>query len=609
MCGICGIFSNNITDRENSLVKTMNDSIKHRGPDDEGFFADNSVSLGMRRLAIIDLEKGKQPVMNDDGSLILIFNGEIYNYLELRRELELHGITFKTESDTEVLLKSYEIYGDDFLSKLRGMFAFCLYDKKREEALIVRDRMGEKPLYYAEEHGVFYFSSEMKSLMSALKNKTINQKALDMFLTIQFVREPQTLLKEVKKLEAGHLIRYKTRNNTFTIEQYWEPGEGKIPHDIPHKDLIKKTIEETMSIVIRSDVPVGVSLSGGIDSSLVTILGHKYAPDMVNAFTVGYPGEPDNDERQFARDLTKELGIKLHEVEVGTEDFVRDFETMVYALDDPIGDIAAYGYYRVMQKAREENVPVILNGIGGDELFWGYSWMRNSAKLWDKYLRKGLGGSLFRAMHCSKKENLANTHAFDLVCGSYRRNSDVWNSIYTNKFKNQLPKAVLSPSNITPEEFPLPLLEDQFNWWLYPNATALGDRMSMAHSVELRSPLLDYILTEQAVAISMKTKHEHKRPHKELLINAFRDILPKDITKRKKRGFKTPAGAWQSAIIQNFGDRVLNGYAVKEGLLDKKELETILKAAGEKRTSFDIFLYRLILFEVWYKTMFKEVKK
>ena len=364
MCGIAGLISNRLLDpAQIARVSRMSQSLAHRGPDGNGDFHSEYVALAMRRLSIIDVKTGWQPLYNEDRSLVLIANGEIYNYIELRDQLRTSGHTFATGSDCEVILHLYEEYGDECVHRLRGMFAFALWDGRNRRLLLVRDRMGEKPLYLWEENGSVLFASELKALLgSGLVPFDLEPEAIDLYFHYQYVPEPLTPIRGVRKLPAGHLLAVTV--DPWSVEErcYWRFEDAPIDGD--PAECIRAELETVSKLVVRSDVPVGIALSGGLDSSVLAVLTARRYPGVMHAFTVGYPGHPRTDEREDARALAQWLNMPFHEVKVDSGRMVRFFPELVFWQDDPIADISGYGYFAVSEAARAQNVPVILQGQG-----------------------------------------------------------------------------------------------------------------------------------------------------------------------------------------------------------------------------------------------------
>ncbi len=378
MCGICGIVTNNPIPYD--ITGKMCKALTHRGPDGEGRYSDDDISIAMRRLSIIDLNNGWQPLYNEDGTIVLIINGEIYNYVELRKDLEDKGHLFTTKTDGEVILHLYEEYGTECVNYLRGMFAFGIRDIKRNQLILARDRMGEKPLYLYESDNLFLFSSEMKSLLtSGIISFELNPDSVNLFFHYQYVPEPLTLIKNIRKLPKGCILIINTKTMDKTEYCYWKMESAPILTGNPI-DEIRKILDDISNIVIRSDVPVGIALSGGLDSSLVAALTAKKYPDTMQAFSIGYPGLQACDERADAEVFAEYIGMPFNDIELNTSDLVSFFPELVYHQDDPIADISGYGYYSVMKLAKEHNCPVMLQGQGGDELFFGYSWLSKAVQ-------------------------------------------------------------------------------------------------------------------------------------------------------------------------------------------------------------------------------------
>lgn len=366
MCGICGVVSAApLTETERAQVRAMNASLRHRGPDGAGEFVHARVALAMRRLSIIDLTGGGQPLFNEDRSLALIANGEIYNDLELRAGLIARGHSFRSGSDCETILHLYEDYGPDCVRHLRGMFAFALWDAGQRRLMLARDRMGEKPLYLVEHAGQLWFASELRALLTAgVAELSLDPNAIDHYFHFQYVPEPATPLQGVRKLDAAELCLVETDPWRICERRYW-CMEDSPPLEGNPATRLRERLVEVSRLVVRADVPVGVALSGGLDSSAVAALAAVHYPGTLHAFSVGYPGRPASDERADARALAQHLELHYHEVELETSELVAHFPTLVDAQDDPIADIAGLGYASLSCRARECGVPVLLQGQGG----------------------------------------------------------------------------------------------------------------------------------------------------------------------------------------------------------------------------------------------------
>lgn len=637
MCGITGLISKHpLKPTDVETVNTMNNALYHRGPDSMGLFQDKNIILAMRRLKIIDLSGGDQPLYNEDGSLILVVNGEIYNHVELRRDLESRGHRFKTHSDCETILHLYEESGEGCLQNLRGMFAFALFDKKNKKVFIARDRLSEKPLYYYQKEEKIVFSSEMKSLLLSLrgKNPAIDPESLNMFFHYQYVPEPLTCIDGVKKLPAAHYILINLKDFSFHLKKYWDFEDVKPVTGNPTV-LIRDAFDELSGKIIRADVPVGIALSGGIDSSAIAVMAAKHYPDKMHAFSVGYPGRPQNDERSMAQTLSEKLGLAYHEVELKTEDMVNSFPEMVYYMDDPIADIAAFGYYSVNKLARRHNIPVILSGIGGDELFWGYLEVTTAVKK-NLQKREAFSGGDSRALITFIKNTyidiknigerqqtvtaiLSLINTFRNIGLKYRMlssNPDTYifpedmlgflsafkylEALYTDDFKSRIHEEKLYSffTDKDWDDIPIKVCKFLYQTWLYSNCVALGDRMSMASSIELRLPFLDYQFVELVMGLRKTYKDDYKLGYKKWFIDAMAGIIPKEVMERSKRGFTPPVKNWYKGVAERYGTLCYDGYLVSNGIMRRENIVSLLSRSIHKGKDL-FFTYKIVLMELW----------
>ena len=636
MCGITGLITKNpLQSSDIEILNNMNSTLYHRGPDSMGFYQDTKIALAMRRLKIIDLTGGDQPISNEDGFLILIANGEIYNYIELREELEKRGHKFKTHSDCETILHLYEESGEECLQNLRGMFAFALFDKNKKKLFIARDRLSEKPLYYYKTDDVVVFSSEMKSLIIYLREKDIriNHDAINMYFHYQYVPEPFTCIDGILKLPAAHYITISLKDFSFHLVKYWDIEDVEPVSGDPAV-LIREAFDGLSRVIIRADVPVGVALSGGIDSSAIAVLGAKYYKEKMHAFSVGYPGRPQNDEREMALELSKKLGFTYHEVELNTEDLVNSFPEMVYSMDDPIADIAAFGYYSVNKLARRHNVPVILSGIGGDELFWGYLGVTTAV---EKNLQKRKSvsnkesqvlGLLAKNIYTDIRNigkrqqmipavisvinNFKNIRIrYDKVLSKpdtfilyddddFLTAFGYLETLYEGDFKQRVHEEELFSffSGRDWDEVPIQVCKILFETWLFSNCVALGDRMSMASSIELRLPFLDYSFVELIMGLRKTYRDDYKLGYKKWFVDAMKGIIPEEILNRRKRGFTPPVSQWYKAVIDRYGRLCRDGYLVSSGMMrGDKVMELIDRSRSQRKDLF--FSYKIVLMELW----------
>ena len=602
MCGIAGIVSRERLSPDHlAPLPRMVDAMAHRGPDGAGRFADVHVALGMRQLSIIDPETSWQPLHNEDDSLVLIANAEIYNYVELRDQLRALGHRFRTRGDCETILHLYEEYGVDCIQHLRGMFAFALWDARRGRLLLARDRMGEKPLCLHERDGEIVFGSELKTLLrSGRVPFALNPSAVDLYFHYQYVPEPWTPIRGIRKLPPAHRLVVNVAPWSVKEDCYWRMEDAPAIEGDPRM-AIRRELDRVSEIVIRSDVPVGVALSGGLDSSAIAVLAARKYPGTIHAFSVGYSGRHHSDERKHARALASQLGMPFHDVEIDTPTVVEAFPSIVAWQDDPIADIASYAYFAIARAARDAGVPVLLQGHGADELFWGYPWVmeavhqsyrrarlgRTRGRDVPKYLHlsaprlrprrapmewllslAGLRSSwnAFRRDRSGPRERLV---FYDLT-PDFRTASRVMQRLYANRFKESLNHE--GPFDLFTFPTPWPSIEVLMTrlicqTYLLENGIAQCDRLSMASSVELRLPLVDYRLVETVIGLR-KTRSDVRLPPKAWLKEAMRDVVPDWVLDRPKLGFQPPVRAWHRAIFERHRSRLEDGVLVDLGILE-----------------------------------------
>ncbi len=576
----------------------MNRAMVHRGPDGEGEYSDEHVHIAMRRLSIIDLAGGWQPLYNEDRSLALVANGEVYNHVELRAELEARGHRFSTHSDCETILHLYEELGPECIHKLRGMFAFALYDLKNKRVMIGRDRMGEKPIYLVERNDEIWFCSELRCLLSGgVIPFELEPGAINLYFHYNYVPEPYTAVKGVRKLPAGSYLLIELEPWRVTEKRYWRLSDAPPVEGDPPK-LIREELERIGDLIIRADVPVGVALSGGVDSTLVAALAASRRPGLIHALTVGYPGRPEQDERGLAAETAKRLQMPFHEVEVHPREVVECFPERALWRDDPIADPAGHGYYSVSRLAKEHGIPVLLQGQGADELFWGYGWVRDALEAsfvknstgghprrgdpYTRILPNGIGPRTFkeaasrmaqRWLGWSQSHPDEGAPADQLIFyngnASYQRARWLVRRMFPPSFAAQAFK--MDPGSVFRRPRPwkdLPVMFTELicETYLLENGIVQGDRLSMINSVELRLPLCDYRLAELVVGLR-KTQPDHRLPFKQWLKAAAKDLVPESLRNRPKRGFTPPHKTWMSHLIDAYRLSLENGYLVEHGVL------------------------------------------
>lgn len=641
MCGISGIVGKrSVTPEDLARVAAMSRALTHRGPDDSGAFDSTHVALASRRLSIVDPGGGRQPLYNEGRTLALVANGEIYNHAELRRSLEARGHRFKTGSDCEAILHAYAEYGTACVEHLRGMFAFALWDEARGRLLLARDALGEKPLYLYEREGRLVFASEMKALLrSGEVPFELDPEAVDLFFHYQYVPEPLTAVRGVRKLDAARVLVVDVEPWRVEERCYWRMEDAPPLHaDAPA--LIRERLEEVGELITRADTPVGVALSGGLDSSVVAAACAHRRPGELQAFSVGYPGRPAGlDERDDARALARHLRMPFHEVEVGTEEVVGFFAELNYWRDDPVADYSGHAYYAVMRKAREQGVPVVLQGQGGDELFWGYPQLRQAAResAEKEALREGVVGASLgylapaaprwsRAGLSAWARDLAGARsglrrmrehraspaerlAFYDLSPDFRAAAEGVGPLYAGAFAERLTAGGAYRLFTLPLPWPrvdVTLTRLVSDTYLRANGVAQGDRLAMASSVEMRLPLLDRRFVETVIGLR-KTRTDVRLPPKEWLRRAAEGLLPEWVLNRPKRGFAPPVGEWHAALFEAHGDALRGGYLVQSGVLRRECADALARGPFPAGLTSPLSFKALVL-EHWCRRMSAEAR-
>ena len=542
MCGIVGLVTKK--EKENT-IKLMNDRIKHRGPDGDGYFIDGDVALGHRRLSIIDLSSGDQPMFNEDGSVVTVFNGEIYNYQQLKEELKALGHDFKTKSDTEVLVHGYEEWHTDLPKHLRGMFAFAIYDKNKNEVFLARDNFGIKPLYFAKMNDTFMFASEIKAFLDVPDfEKIFNESILETYLEFSFVPTNETFFKGVHRLDAGCSLLYK--DNEIKINKYFKLDFKE--EDMSFEDAVKNisdVMKDSVEKHLISDVEVGSFLSSGIDSSYIVSLAKPN-----KTYTVGYENKK-YDETMYAKDLAEKLGIKNESKIITKEEYLENISKIMYHLDEPTSDPAAISLYFVAKLASKD-LKVVLSGEGADEFFGGYNYYREEVdyKFYNKLpycLRHIIGkiasifpegrgfnflvrrGEKLENSYIGVNRNFSSKMAKKVLKNNYELKAiDVTKDVY-NEFKNY--------SNIDKMQ------AIDINFWLMKDILLKADRMTMASSIEGRVPFIDKEVFKVASHLPFDYKVT-KENTKVALRAAAKEVIPTEAYKKKKLGFPVPVREW-----------------------------------------------------------------
>jgi asparagine synthase (glutamine-hydrolysing) len=618
MCGICGLVS---AERAPDIdaVARMSGRLVHRGPDDDGLFCEGAVALAARRLSIIDLAGGHQPIASEDGSCVVVQNGEIYNYRELKRELGARGHRFATGCDTEVLVHGYEEWGEAFVERLRGMFAIALWDKRRERLLLARDRFGIKPLYYRHVDGGLSFASELKAMLEQPGfSREIDPQAVSAYLAFNSIPAPLTIFKEARKLPPGHLLAWE--GGEVALRRYARPGPAPAPAPAPEvrggsADALAAELREVLDDSVRAhlvaDVPVGVLLSGGVDSGGLAALASRHVDEPLRTFSIGFE-EQGFDELSRARLVAERYGTDHHEL-VLRPDAVELFPKLVESFDEPFGDSSALPTYLVSELAVGE-VKVALSGEGGDELFGGY--YTYVADLLAR--RVGRLAALARPL-AEALPSRTDRVGFDYKAKRFARAAALpplerhhgWKEIFSAQARAELagPDAsAWDPLDLYRERYaetagaaPLARMQDvDLGIYLVDDLLVKTDRLSMAHSLELRVPFLDPKVAEFAFSLPTKLK-VRGLGKKRLLRQALAPLLPREIVHGRKQGFSIPIAAWLRGPLEPFAREVLAPSALaRQGLLDPAAVTPLLNRhkAGQEDLSRQI--WGLMALTLWF---------
>jgi len=611
MCGICGVLDlRSSRPVSEELVRRMTDVIRHRGPDDEGFYFGPGIGLGHRRLSIIDLAGGHQPVENETGDVRVVFNGEIYNYAGLAADLKRAGHAFRTRSDTETILHAYEEYGVSSVERLRGMFAFAIWDEPRRRLLLARDRMGIKPLYYTVCGGRLLFASEIKSILQDPSvPREIDDEALEQYLGLRYVPDPRTMFRGVFKLPPGSVLV--AENGAVAVNPYWdlaysEPAERDWRNWI---DRFEEKTRETVGSHLMSEVPLGAFLSGGIDSSLVVAFMSALGGERpVETFSVGYKDMPDFNEFRFARQVADRYRCDHRELEIEPDDFSAFIPRMVWHLDEPVADAACLPLYFLSQLTRK-HVTVILSGEGADEMLAGYYLFQKMLFIERLRTAPGLGGLLSLAGRLVPDGKL---HRYLSLAGHPldRRYRGV-STGFTDEQLGRLCPARRRPGEIL-DAFARSIFErtkgaHPLNRMLYFDARVYlpgdllvkADKMTMAWSLELRVPFLDHELVELAAGMPVEAKLDGRTTKRVARAVAAR-LLPKDVLERPKRGFPVPIEEWFASRLDPFARRsLLSRESSIGGLVDQKEVERMLDRHRDRREDCSDRIWTLLVLEHW----------
>ncbi len=620
MCGIAGFISKEkdlpVRERE-ILLDKMCKIITHRGPDEQGLAVEGRAALGMRRLSIIDLKGGQQPIYTEDESAFIVFNGEIYNYQELKEELESRGHRFKTNSDTETILLAYREFGVECVQYLRGMFAFAIWDKHDESLFVARDRVGKKPLFYSlTEKGNFVFGSELKVLQTHGEiSGEMDFSALDAYLTFGYVPEEFCIFKNVQKLAPGHFLFF--QDGKITTRKYWDfryekPVEIKTEDE--YAETLRELIKESVKIRLISEVPLGAFLSGGVDSSCVVGMMSEISETPVKTFSIGF-NEDSFDELKYARIAAKHFKTEHHEFIV-TPDLVETVDELVWHFDEPFADPSALPTFMVSKMARDF-VTVVLSGDGGDELFAGYTRYvtdkkRSGLEKLPSAFRENLLKPLSKALpHSAKGKNYLYNVSLEAIeryidsvsyLGNLKRKS-----LYSREFFNNLNGDFGKAENLFGQiarkvstENPIDnLLYLDSKTYLVSDILTKVDRMSMATSLEARVPLLDHKLIEFVTNIPTELKLKGLET-KYIFRKAIGEIVPKEILNRPKQGFGVPLNEWINLQLKDkIHETLSERKTLERGFFDAKYIKVLLDEHARKRRDHSYSLWILYILELW----------
>jgi len=634
MCGITGgiWFDPELALQEQTLQR-MVDVLRHRGPDDEGTFVSPwqsrpgretlpGVALGHRRLAIIDVAGGHQPMANEDGSIRVVFNGEIYNFGQLRRRLEGAGHRFRTDCDTETLVHLYEDEGPALLEHLVGMFAMAIWDARRGQLLLARDRLGQKPLVYCQQPGRLLFASELKSLLEVPGvERQIDPQALDEYLTYQYVPHPRTIFRGIAKLPPGHCAVY--RDGSLEVRPYWKP-DFDVEEDRPAADYaeeLRERMTRSVELRLQSDVPLGALLSGGVDSTIVVGLMRQLTAEPVRTFSIGFP-VPEYDETAYARMAAERFGTDHEEFQVEPS-AVEILPQLVRHFDEPFADSSAVPTWYVAQLSRQ-HVTVVLSGDGGDELFAGYPRYRavRLAERFDRLpgvIRRMAAGRFWQKLPASprlKSRRRRWKRFVDVLGETPQRRYLEWIAIFGEARRAALYSDAFMAT--LPSADPLEFLAAAFGRCRHRDpvtAASLADLVTylpcdlmtkvdvatMAHGLECRQPFLDHRVVELAARMPGKLKFRRGRG-KRILMETFADLLPEPIRRRPKMGFGVPLDHWFRNELKDFArDVLLDRRTLQRGYFVEETVRGLLDDHQQGRFDHSIRLWSLLVLELWHR--------
>ena len=593
---MCGIFGFNWGNKK--LLKKMSSVLKHRGPDDSAFYEDKDISLGMRRLSIIDLKKGIYPVTNEEENLIVIFNGELFNYKEIREDLKGKKHKFKTDCDAEIIPHAYEEYGMNFLNRLNGQFAICMYDTKEKKLILARDRLGIKPLYYFFEKGKFVFASEIKAILEIPGfKKKINENALQSYFTHRYFPGEETIFHGIKRLLPGHYLEFEKK---IKIKQYWDLNFNENRNSLENNArFVKNLLEKSIQKRLMSDVPLGAYLSGGLDSSAIVAMMSKHSED-VKTFNVSFSGT-EFDESKYARFVAEQFNTDHKQIDVDI-DAIKILPKVSYHLDEPIADAATIPTY-LMSKETKKHVTVVLSGEGSDEIFGGYERFRhlNFAYKFRKIpFKQKLNTLSFKKIELNRGINLFTS--LDDKKQAYLSYYSVFNKEEKKLLFKKIDKKEYNIRKHFDKSFHNSLLRIDIKERLPNNMLLKNDKMTMASSIEARVPFLDHELVEFSSKIPFNQKVSLLQD-KIVYRKAIKNILPKIIKNRKKTGFTIPTEKWARDGLKDYLFDLIEEN--KEPYLKEKYVKKITENLN-KSFYYKRQFWAVLMYEQWYSRFMKE---
>jgi asparagine synthase (glutamine-hydrolysing) len=613
MCGIAGYFSNRPCGDD--VLRNMTRALVKRGPDDEGYYSDPGINLGFRRLSVIDVAGSPQPLFNEDQSLVLVFNGEIYNYRELRDELIAAGHRFRTQGDGEVLVHAYEQYGEKMLARLTGMFAFALWDKQRKTLFLARDHLGVKPLYYYWDGDTFAFGSELKAILpNPHIDREIDLDAIALFLECQYIPAPKSIYRKISKLRAGHSLTVTTAG--VREQSYWVP-------DYSHKlqladdaliDRLDHELQRSVNSMLASDVPLGAFVSGGIDSGLVAAIMSRCAGSAIDTFNIGFTDDAKHSEHEHAEAVARHIGSRHHVLMVEPKSALAAFEGWTDVFDEPFGDQAALPTLMLSQFARQE-VTVALTGEGADEVFAGYDNYKKRAR--EERVSGALSapGSPLPALIRHLPPALRKDRILKAIA---KPKAERYTTI-PNVFDEALRGSLLSPAFLkrvtqhasqyaaafydecNSASYMDKIMYVDTRMWLPDDLLTKVDRATMAYSLEARVPYLDHHVVEFAATLSPGIKHRGEQT-KYILKKVAERYLPMDIIYRRKQGFHMPLRAWLANELRDYVTHYLGAEGLlKRNLFQPEAIAKLLNQHQSGQKDHAIKLWNLLMLERWFR--------